>query len=318
MTSSTADRVVEELAPFKLKQVDDRTYRCNNPWRPGSNSQAFTLTIDCDGEHGAYFDHVSHEKGSLYDLAARLGVDPPSLSRQADVPTTKRAYSSGVEYAEAHGAPWAAFEQLEWHECSHNHRPALAIPTDTGTRYRYLDGEPQAFHSPRGYERCWYGLRAAIELAASTKQPLVYCNGEASTAVALWHKVAACTVTGGGENKIPASLLVELRKRWDGEIIVALDCDKVGRKAAHQIVAQLHDVGFVAHAVDLAGYDKYDLADHCKLYGAESAAALAALPDTNPRSELYYSSLHITLSLELRWAGLLGRLRTCPLTMSTP
>ncbi len=43
MTSSTADRVVEELAPFKLKQVDDRTYRCNNPWRPGSNSQAFTL-----------------------------------------------------------------------------------------------------------------------------------------------------------------------------------------------------------------------------------------------------------------------------------
>lgn len=71
---STADLVLAVLERYGLKKLGQGRYRCNSPFRPQSNSGAFALTIK-DGEHGVYFDFVSKETGTLYDLAKRLGIE---------------------------------------------------------------------------------------------------------------------------------------------------------------------------------------------------------------------------------------------------
>lgn len=71
---STADLVLAVLERYGLKKMGQGRYRCNSPFRPQSNSGAFALTIK-DGEHGVYFDFVSKETGTLYDLAKRLGIE---------------------------------------------------------------------------------------------------------------------------------------------------------------------------------------------------------------------------------------------------
>lgn len=49
---TTAEKVLAALEAYGLKKEGQNRYRCNSPLRPGSNSHAFTVTID-DGEHGA-------------------------------------------------------------------------------------------------------------------------------------------------------------------------------------------------------------------------------------------------------------------------
>src|SRR5271165_4172309 len=98
--SSTAARLLDALVPYDLKaEREGGKYRCNSPLRPGSNSHAFTLILH-DGEHGAYFDHVSEASGTLYDLAKRLGLDLPTARHP--VVDTKRVYSGLGDYAQAH------------------------------------------------------------------------------------------------------------------------------------------------------------------------------------------------------------------------
>lgn len=71
---STADQVLAVLERYGLKKLGQGRYRCNSPFRPQSNSGAFALTLK-DGEHGVYFDFVSKETGTLYDLARKLGIE---------------------------------------------------------------------------------------------------------------------------------------------------------------------------------------------------------------------------------------------------
>ena len=92
--------------------------------------------------------------------------------------------------------------------------------------------------------------------------------------------IPACTAAGGGEKALPPHLLTELQEVWDGPIIVALDGDAKGRKAAPTLVDQLRAAGYTAHAVNL-GPD-LDLADYCRLYQAEALAALVAAPELTP------------------------------------
>jgi len=48
---TTAEKVIAALESHGLKKEGANKYRCNSPFRPGSDSKSFTLTID-DGEHG--------------------------------------------------------------------------------------------------------------------------------------------------------------------------------------------------------------------------------------------------------------------------
>lgn len=295
---STATRVLDALAAFDLKaERGTGKYRCNSPLRPGSNSHAFNLTIE-DEEHGAFFDHVSEQSGTLYDLAKALGIDLPRRESRQSIVSTKRVYSGLDEYAQAHGVPAEVFRAAGWSEqITYQQRPALAFKTANGTRYRFLDGDKPTYKSETGYTRCWYGLSRAVQLAQETGQPLVICNGEASTVVGQHFGVAACAVTGGEKKELPAALLDALRAVYTGPVLVAFDCLDKGADVAPQLAGQLRTAGFAARAVDLGLSRGGDLADFCHLYGNVAAAGLSRLPEVRVGAEPAIPNA----PAELRW-----------------
>lgn len=280
-TGNTIIAALETRPELEMKPEGGGRYRLNSPLRPGSNSRGFVVTIDPDGEHGTYFDHVTEDGGSLYELAERLGITPTG-SRAAPV-ITKRAYDGLPDYAAAHGAPVDAFRAAGWSDVvTRNSRPALSFKTKTGTRYRFIDGEKPVYINERGYRRCWYGLRRAVSIAAESGQPIVICNGEASTVTAQYHGLPACAVTGGEKAHLPDDLLAELRQAYTGRVLIAFDCDKKGRTAAPELAAQFRRAGLDAAAVDLGGTDGFDLADFCKLHTDRAAEKITQCPPITP------------------------------------
>ncbi len=281
---STADAVLAALQSYDLKFQPNGEWRCNSPLRPGSNSHGFSVKIN-GPEHGTFIDRVSGESGSLYTLATKLGITLPKTSTA----TTKRAYADLLDYAAAHYVPSQAFTaagcyETDAYDSKGRLRSAVAIPTQTGIRYRFLDGDKPPFHSPSGYKRCWYRLDEAIILAKATNAPIVICNGEPSAIAAQHYNLPAACVTGSGEKSLPAHLLAELQAKWSGMIVVCLDCDNAGRTAAPAIVKQLLDAGFTASSVDMQGAEAFDLADWCGLHQSDALTDLLALqaPSAQP------------------------------------
>lgn len=283
---STADKVLAALQPYQVKPDGKDRYRCNSPLRPGSNSHAFSITID-DAEHGAYHDFVSGDSGSLYDLAKLLHIDLPE---RIAVATTKRGYTGLDDYARAHGIPYEALKQAKWGEVmkycgSHKKdRLALEIPTRTGKRWRLLDGLKPYYVSPPGYQRCWYGLTASTLAKLAEGKPLILCNGEISTVAGQFFGVQAVCVTAG-ENVIPPELLDELKAalgQVKPRVLIALDCDKKGEDTARKLCSQLKAAGFDARAVDLGLGHGGDLADFVMLHRYDSSdliQKLSTLPE---------------------------------------
>jgi DNA-binding MarR family transcriptional regulator/archaellum biogenesis ATPase FlaH len=271
---STADRVLAFLQSYKLEKTKENQYRCNSPLRSDSNSHSFVVTVDPSGENGAFFDHVSEESGSLYELAQRLNI---AIDRVA-VETTKRQYNGIKDYAVTHGVTISTLEQWHWRETVYRNRPALVFDTRTGQRWRFLDGGKPTYISVSNYQRCWYGLEGAVQLSHETGQPLVICNGEISTVAAQYHGVAACCITGGEKAMIPHDLLTALQAAYRGQVLVAFDCLDKGAEAAPKIAAQLNEHGFVARAVDLGLGKGGDLADFCKLHSEHAVNRLSLLP----------------------------------------
>lgn len=275
---STADQVLAILRNHNLQEHHGGRYRCNSPFRPDSDSGAFALIIN-GPEHGAYTDHVSGETGSLYDLAQRLGIETPKSAVQ----NTKRAYDGIEDYARAHGLTLDQLTAARWEPVQRSGRPALRFPTGTGYRWRFLDGQSPHYVSEKGYQKCWYGLKA-IGSKVLAGQPVVICNGEISVVTAQAHGLAAIAVTGG-EAALPAPLVDELREalEWIAsettEIYVALDCDDTGQQTAGKLLEQLKPLGYKVRALDLQLGNRGDLADFCMLHGDGVAAALTACPD---------------------------------------
>jgi hypothetical protein len=293
-------KVHSYLDRFGLKTDGGDQWRCNNPWRVGADSMSFRLKIAADGEHGSYFDHASDEKGSLYELAEKLNIEP--TRKLPAVEATKRAYRDLAEYAAVKGVPAQAFIDMMWKSetVTVKGRPALEFPTRGGKRWRFIDGEKPHFISEPGYKRCWYALERAIRIAKDTDQPLIICNGEPSTIVGQHFGLATTAVTSGEKKEIPAGLIDQLKEMYSGEIIVALDCDYKGISAALVMVKQFQSAGFKAKAIDLYLGETGDIADFCKLNGTESVEKLKACheiiapqqaaPSTTPKIEVSYTS----------------------------
>lgn len=268
--STTGEKVLAALGGYKLREDGAGKWRCNSPLRIGSDSQSFAVTINGDMEHGAYKDFVSGESGSLYELAEKLNIEVP----RAAVADTKRGYAGLDDYATAHGVEAGVYAAAGWQECKAKdrdgkERPALSIPTQTGTRYRFTDGEKPPYHSPGGFKRCWYGLRRAMDMAKADNKPLVFCNGEASVVAAQHHGIPAVAIAGGSE-RIPDDLLAELRKSWNGDMVIAMDCDPQGKAATAKYqeqlpAAKIADLGLSAHG---------DLADFAALFGQDATGEL--------------------------------------------
>jgi len=277
MVAGTARKVIDALQAYDLKEeVSGKRYRSNSPLRPGSNSQAFTLTLD-DDEHGAYYDHVSKDAGSLYDLAKHLAIALPDVQ----IPDSKRAYAGLEDYARSHGVAGEVLREWQWRETSYKGRPALEYPTRTGARWRFLDGNKPHYISPPGYQRCWYGLNKTLRAAIDRGLPLVVCNGEISTITGQHYGLPAVALTGGEKGEVPDNLMSELIAAipTSTPVLIALDCDPAGRAAARGLETQFRERGYEARAVDLSLSLQGDLADFCTLYGEESLLRLIDLPD---------------------------------------
>jgi hypothetical protein len=277
--NTTADRVIDALADYQLKDEGNGQYRADCPWRAGSDSQGLSIKIE-DGEHGAYTDHVSGESGSLYDLAERLGIELVT-SAYGEPASTKRKYTDLKDYAQAHGVTSDVFKVAGWHDAGmYQGRQALIFTTDTGIKYRFIDGEKPTFKpKERGYQACWYKLTEAVILAERHSQPLVICNGEPSTIVAQYFGVAATATTGGENKTINSTLLDALKAAYHGPILVALDCDNAGNEGAYKWYEALSSAGYDVRALDLNGGKGFDLADFCHLHQHGSTAALPKLAD---------------------------------------
>lgn len=275
-TLTTADQVISYLEThhLRVKHEPSGKIRCDSPFRPGADAHSFTLKAD--GEHGAWYDHVAGEGGSLYDLATRLGIPLPEKDSASYAP--KKQYTNLAEYATGHGVAVDVFTAAGWRDDHWFEIPSISFPTANGTRHRLLNGKDK-YKQPSGYQPCWYGLERAVKLAGEARTPLVLCNGEASVVVAQHVGIPAAAITNSGERPLPEHLLEHLRAAYDGSILVALDCDEKGRKAAPRLVAQLVAAGYAARAIDLLGSEHDDLADFCHLHGETSGADLLALPE---------------------------------------
>ncbi|MHC5879718.1 hypothetical protein ACYT69_12405, partial [Streptococcus pyogenes] len=78
-------------------------------------------------------------------IAAQLGLEA-TLALEG----TKRPYTGIADYAAAHGLTVNQLQQAGWSETTYQSRPALAITTRNGTRYRFLDGQKPPYKSPSG------------------------------------------------------------------------------------------------------------------------------------------------------------------------
>ena len=270
---TTGEQIIEALTPFKLKRQSDGTYRANSPLRPGSNSQAFSIKIEPDGEHGAYKDHVSGESGSLYELAKALNIPLPERQKVED---SKRSYTGISDYAKAHGLTAEQLQKWGWKETTRGGRPALTFETRGGQRWRFLDEKAPHYISQQGYRRCWYGLTEYLAHWLES-YPLILCNGEISCITAQSAGIAAIAMTGG-ENEIPDDLIAELKTMRPSEIVLAFDCDAKGRKVALANQERLAAAGFKVRAVDLNLSDKGDLADFVILHGKTAFVDLLECP----------------------------------------
>lgn len=279
---NTAQRVISALSHYQLKDRGGGQYSCNSPFRQGSDSGAFSLKIE-DGEHGVYHDFVSGESGSLYDLALKLGV-----LEITNVASTKRAYKDLEDYARAHGITAEHLSRAGWKQITHAGRVALAFPTKTGTRYRYLDGNKPYFTSINGYQRCWYGMNETVLARLAYGADLYIVNGEISVVVAQVYGLAAVCVTSG-ESEIPGNLLVELKEflkpHSNTRVSIVLDCDEKGVKSSERIYKQLREVGINCRILDLGLSKGGDIADFLSLYGlerdSEALKAVWSLPERN-------------------------------------
>src|SRR5687767_3755488 len=181
-----------------------------------------------------------------------------------DVPnTTKRGYTGLDDYATGHGTTGDVYRAAGWRDgITRRGRPALEFPTATGKRYRLIDGEKPTYDQDVGYKKCWYGLQRAIKLATENDiKFLVDCNGAPSTVPAQFKGIPAFSLQAGEDTSPDEALIDEVKKQWQGLIIVAMDCDATGRNAAVKRVRLWRKAGFESYAVDLALHDGGDLAD---------------------------------------------------------
>jgi len=140
------------------------------------------------------------------------------LAREADPDwqpswhlSSKRIYADHNEYAAHKGVAWEVFADAGWEFDPYYGHPSLLIPTANGTRRRWLDQTTSVYINPRGFRLCWYRLDEALTLVREEAQPLVICNGEASTVIGQFCLLAAVAVASGSERtSLPDDLLDEL------------------------------------------------------------------------------------------------------------
>ncbi|MBX0328577.1 hypothetical protein K2Z83_12905 [Oscillochloris sp. ZM17-4] len=253
MTASTADLVLSALAAYDLKQTDVNRYVSNSPLRPGSNSQAFSLTID-DPEHGAWYDHVAGSGGSLYTLADKLGVSRPHSNGS-------RASDTVYTYMDAAGTP--LFEVVRYYD-------------QQGDKH-FAQRQPNGKKGRGSAPRVLYHLPEVLAAVAAGETVYIAEGEKDVDLLRLFGLTATCNPEGAKKWTQP-SFSEALRGT---DVVILPDNDEPGERHADQVRAALLAVGARVRIVRLSGLPpKGDVSDWLAQGGHDLAELLEIVQAT--------------------------------------
>jgi len=221
MTHSTADHVLAALAHYELRAKPGGRYLSNSPLRPGSNSHALSLIIS-GPEHGAYVDFVSGERGSLYDLAAKLGIQTPKSN-----PSPERRIVATYDYLDATGT-------LIYQAC--RYEPGRDGRTKDFSQ-RVPDGTGGWRWSMDGITRVLYHLPEVLAAVAAGATTYIVEGEKDADQLSLYDLVATTNVGGAGKWRSEYSATLA-----GAHVVVLPDNDAPGLAHADAVAASLHGV----------------------------------------------------------------------------
>jgi len=195
-------------------------------------------------------------------------------------------------YAEAHGCTWEDFTRagctwvrFRWRGKEYD---AIRFPEGDGARMRLFGSPDKWVPERKGMSPRLWGLSRAVKLAHEQGDPaLLLVNGQSSVIALQSARLPAFTIPGGEGNIagfLMRGLAAEVQTVWQGPIVVMLDGDGAGRKAAPEALHSLRQAGITTWAVDPG--DGMDAADSLRLRGADAIRALLEQPTPAPVSSV--------------------------------
>lgn len=222
----------------------------NNPWRPGSDSGAFSVCRE------TYYDHVSGETGSILDLCANARHGGQMMAAQAELGEwlglepkqkvkKKKRIVATYDYTDAAGE--LVFQVVRWEPKHFSQR--RPNPDSIG-----IDGDEWLWNI-EGVPDLLYRLPAIAK-----KSRVIIVGGE-KDADALAALGLPATTNPGGEGHWKPAHAEFLR----GKVVAVIpDKDSVGAKHAQAVVATLKDVAESVRVVrlpDIEGRTIKDVSD---------------------------------------------------------
>ncbi len=275
MKQSTADKIKSLLSTdSKYWSLAGKQYNGPAPSQLRANSDGQSLAIEFNGdEYGRYKDFKG-QGGSLYTLAKLLNIEIP---KQATARYSRNAETL-AEYEKDKYLPENHLCDVGWTQGTFSNRPCLFIPASDGTtQVRFLDRlEPRYFwsESRNGKAMPFYGTQKSIEIAKEGKLDfIVLVNGAGSVEACQVQKIPAFCVLGS-EGAFSQNHANNILNKYNGKVLVALDCDTAGRNASKSACQYL---GERAIEIDFQGTDKFDAADFVALWQEQSLERLKTL-----------------------------------------
>ena len=248
-----------------------------SPLRADAHAGSFSVRPDSPTDPGAWKDFSSNadeERGSIADLALRLGLDP-RVSNNGHV-TSPQPENTLARFCERRTISHDTLQRFGVREGIHAGRPALLWPTPLGVdRVKYLDGQyPKYCWQRSGGKRHLYGFKTI-----QASQPAYLVNGEPAVWACYQAGVPAFCLGGGEGAKLTTEMLSQLREAGPSIVRIAYDRDQAGRDGARAVVAQLREVGIEAVALELPATlgEHGDVDDLHRLEGGSLGDALAGL-----------------------------------------
>jgi len=257
--------------------------RCAATWRGGDNPTS--VAINTDG----WFDHKTHEKGSVIDLVAKvrginifqaqefcgqvLGLTPRTalVSRlPGEAPRNRYERLLDQGYHEAARYPYTDADGKLVHQVIRLEHPA---PTEGQNRKEFVQADPRGTPSVKGIELVLYNLPA---VADSDWAIIVEGEKDVETLKA-WELPATCNA-GGAEKWLPQYTAALAGK----SIIILPDNDEPGQAHAQLVAGHLKAVCPSIRVLTVSGLPKGDVTDWRDKEGGtleELGRLMAAAPD---------------------------------------
>ena len=232
--------MLAHLAPYSLKDKGGGRYTSNSPLRPGSNSHAFSMMIS-GPEHGGFVDFVSGERGSLYQLAEKLGIRTPTTK-----PTTRTLVAT-YDYVDADGT-------LLYQSC--RYEPGRDGRKKDFTQ-RVPDGHGDWSWSMDGVTRVLYRL-PDVAAAVAAEETIYIVEGEKDAdQLRLYGLTATTNVAGAGKWRTEYSAVLD-----GAHVVILPDNDAPGAAHAVTVATSLEGIAASIKVVELPGLPpKGDVSD---------------------------------------------------------